>query len=250
MKIIDLSLPISARGNIGMPVTMEYHDHSTMAKKIGNEAGIDPEMVEEVAFAFEEFSYVNTHTATHMDAPWHSGKSSEGKPAKTIDEIPLEWCFGEGVWVDFSHKKPGENITKEDLEKSLHDIGYSLKPGTIVLIRTGTSNFYGKPGCAQKNAGITREATLWLGDQGIKVVGIDSGCWDRPPSFMDEDLKKGNIHQYMQGHRAAGEKGMCILEWLTNLDRLPHFGFIIYAFPVKIEEGSAGWVRVVAFVED
>jgi len=53
---------------------------------------------------------------------------------------------------------------------------------------------------------------------------------------------------YMQGHRAAGEKGMCIIEWITNLDQLPHAGFSVYAFPIKVEKGSAGWVRVVAFV--
>jgi kynurenine formamidase len=31
---------------------------------------------------------------------------------------------------------------------------------------------------------------------------------------------------------------------------LPPFGFYVCAFPVKIDRGSAGWVRVVAFVKE
>jgi kynurenine formamidase len=65
------------------------------------------------------------------------------------------------------------------------------------------------------------------------------------------DIQKGlRRGKYMQGHRAAGEKGMCIIEWLTNLDLLPHFGFTVCAFPIKVERGGAGWVRAVAFVKD
>ena len=40
--------------------------------------------------AFEEVTAV-THSGTHADAPWHYGPQSEGKPAKKIDELPIEW---------------------------------------------------------------------------------------------------------------------------------------------------------------
>ena len=104
--------------------------------------------------------------------------------------------------------------------------------------------------CQYMNAGMTRDATIWLADQGVRLVGIDACCWDRPPQLQIESIKKGERKgRYMEGHRAAGERGMCILEWLTNLEKLPHFGFTVYAFPVKIERAGGGWVRVVAFVE-
>jgi kynurenine formamidase len=100
------------------------------------------------------------------------------------------------------------------------------------------------------NAGMTRDATTWLADQGVRLVGIDACCWDRPPQLQIESIKKGERKgRYMEGHRAAGERGMCILEWLTNLEKLPHFGFTVYVFPVKIEKAGGGWVRVVAFVD-
>ena len=39
-----------------------------------------------------EMLEVCTHAGTHMDAPWHYHPTQDkGKPALTIDEIPLEW---------------------------------------------------------------------------------------------------------------------------------------------------------------
>ena len=124
-------------------------------------------------------------------------------------------------------------------------------PMDIVLIKTGASEHYGQPGCDEMNAGMTREATLWLGERGIRVVGTDAPIWDRPVKMQMADLQKGvRPGSFMQGHRAAAEKGMCIIEWLTNLDKLPHFGFKVCAFPVKVQNAGAGWVRAVAFVPD
>ena len=42
--------------------------------------------------------------------------------------------------------------------------------------------------------------------------------------------------------------GYSHIEKLTNLDKLPNFGFTISAFPFKIKNGSAGFVRVVAIM--
>jgi len=46
-----------------------------------------------------------SHAGTHVDAPWHFGPVVEGQPAKKIDEVPLEWCYGNGVLLDFSQSK-------------------------------------------------------------------------------------------------------------------------------------------------
>jgi kynurenine formamidase len=58
---------------------------------------------------------------------------TEGKPAKKIDEIPLEWCFSDGVVLDMRHKEPGSFITQEDLQillelfkKKYQGIDYNL----------------------------------------------------------------------------------------------------------------------------
>lgn len=250
-RIVDLSLPIINGGGFGMPAQITYADHRTRGKALAERLGIDVEDLGGRANALEEFTYLNCHTGTHLDAPWHYGEIAEGKPALTVDEIPLEWCFGDGVWLDLSWKQPGGDITDTDVQQALEQIGYTLKPMDIVLIKTGASVYYGQPGCDNMNAGMTREATLWLGDRGIRVVGIDAAIWDRPAKMQITDLQKGlRPGSYMQGHRAAGEKGMCIIEWLTNLDQLPHIGFKVYAFPIKVQKAGAGWVRVVAFIKD
>ena len=249
-RIIDLSLPIKNGGGFRKPARITYLDHRTRARMLHEQHGVDIDLIGGKDTATEEFTFLNCHIGTHLDAPWHPTDVSQGKPAMTIDQVPLEWCFGNGVWLDLSRKKPGDEITVRDLQQELDRIGYVLKPMDIVLIKTGAAAFYGQPGCQNMHAGVTHEATFWLADQGIKVVGIDASGWDRPLEMQISDLKKGHGEKYCQAHRAAGERGMCIIEWITNLDLLPHYGFTIYAFPIKVERASGGWVRVVAFVKE
>ena len=247
---VDLSLPIVREGGFGTPAQIRYIDHNTRAKLLAEKFGITPDDLQGRANSIEEFGYLHSHSATHFDAPYHYTDMINGEPAMTIDQVPLEWCCGNGVVLDFSYKKAGEDITLDEISRSADAINYAIKPCDIVLVRTGASAYYAQPGCDLVNPGVTREATLWLADQGVKVVGIDAGCWDRPPLMMLEEIKAGVKGKYMQGHRAAGERGMCILEWLTNLELLPAIGFKVYAFPVKIERGSAGWVRAVALINN
>jgi kynurenine formamidase len=245
---VDLSLPLVNEGGFGTPVQMRYIDHRSRGNLLADKFGVPVDDIQGRANAIEEFSYLNSHTATHFDAPWHYTDNVNGSPAMTIDQVPLNWCCGDGVVLDLSYKKAGDDISEEELSNAVSAINYAIKPQDIVLIMTGASVYYGQPGCELMNPGITREGTLWLADQGVRVVGIDAACWDRPPKIMLEEAKEGITGKYMQGHRAAGERGMCILEWLTNLDLLPATGFKIFAFPVKIERGSAGWVRAVAII--
>jgi len=250
-RIVDLSLPILDGGGFNMPARMTYLDHRSRARLVAERAGLRPEDLGGRANAIEEFSFLNCHTGTHMDAPWHYGDTAAGGPAPTIDEIPLEWCVGDGVWLDLGGRQPGDSIGEADVHRALEQIGYALKPRDIVLIRTGTAAHYGEPGCDHMNPGMTPGATAWLGRQGIRVVGIDAGIWDRPTEMQLADLREGRSRDtYMQGHRTAGEYGMCILEWLTNLEQLPHMGFLVCAFPVKVHRAGGAWVRAVALVKN
>jgi len=250
-RIVDLSLPIQNGGGFLMPARIAYIDHRTRGRLVAERSGLDPGDLGGRANAMEEFHFLTSHTGTHMDAPWHYGDMAAGGPAPTIDQIPLDWCMGDGVWLDLGGKRPGEDITEADLRQNLERIGYTLKPRDIVLLRTRTATHYGEPGCDRMNPGVTAEATAWLGRQGIRVVGIDAGIWDRPVEMQLADLREGRSRDtYMQGHRAAGEYGMCILEWLTNLDLLPHAGFLVCAFPVKLHRAGGAWVRAVALVKD
>ncbi len=49
-------------------------------------------------------------------------------------------------------------------------------------------------------------------------------------------------------HRIAAARNVSGLENLTNLDKLPPTGAVVFALPMKIEGGSGGPVRVIALI--
>jgi kynurenine formamidase len=198
-----------------------------------------------------EILTVNSHSGTHLDSPWHYGPLCEGKPARTIDEMPLEWCFSDGVVLDLTHKKRGEEITVDDLKSALAKINYTLKPFDIVLIRTDAYKQYSQPNYEIMQPGMGRESTLWLIDQGIKVMGIDAWGWDRPYDVMKAEYLAGIKSTLFESHRAGREQEFWHAEKMANFDQIPKpYGFTIAIFPVKIERASAGWTRAVAIIEE
>jgi kynurenine formamidase len=192
---------------------------------------------------------LTTHSGTHVDAPAHYGPARHGQ-ARTIDQVPLRWCFSDGVVVNMTHKQRGEGITREDIQGELVRIGYTLKPYNIVLVRTDTSKYFKQPGYDLKHAGLTRSATEWMVDQGVRLIGIDAWGLDRPFDVMIEEAKN-HTGQFWESHLLGREKEYCQIEKLTNLEQIPKpFGFKVIAFPVNLHAASAGWSRVVAMIEE
>ena len=251
VQMIDLSVPLkqTAPGSM-LKGDIQYINHKEGTKIFGSLFGLKEEDFPEGSFSAVENISLTTHSGTHLDSPWHYWPTSEGKPAKTIDQIPLEWCYGEGVVLDLTHKKAGEGIEIPDFEKALQKIKYQLNPFDIVLVMTGASKYYGQEDYPRRHPGVTREATLWLIDHDIKVMGIDAWGWDRPFHIMIEEVKKGQKEKLWAAHYAGREKEYCHLENLTNLGKIPQpYGFKVAVFPVKIEKAGGGWVRAVAIIE-
>jgi kynurenine formamidase len=249
-SFIDLSLTLNPKDQGPRPPQIEYVDHERSALRFASAYGIQPEDFREGRYAAIEHITLTTHDTTHLDAPYHYGPISGGKPARTIDQVPLEWCFSDGVVLDFHERKRGENIRAKEIHDALNRIEYTLKPLDIVLIRTDCYKHAGEPDFASLHPGVSREATLWLIEQGIRVMGIDAWGWDRSLGDMIRDLKAGNREQFWESHYLGTEREYCHLERLGYLDRIPvPFGFKVSVFPVKIEKASAGWVRAVAIID-
>jgi kynurenine formamidase len=194
---------------------------------------------------------LTTHAGSHLDAPYHYSPTMEhGKRSLTIDEIPLDWCFHDGVLLDFRHKADGEAVSVDDVEKELKRIGYEIKPMDIVLIQTGADAAWGTAAYLAKGAGMTRESTLYLIDRGVKVMGIDSWSWDRPLPFQAKDFGATKDPGVIwEAHFAGIEALYCHMEKLANLAAIGRaHGFTVCCFPVKIKGAGAGWVRPVAIV--
>ncbi len=193
---------------------------------------------------------MGVHSTTHIDAPWHYSPTTNGKKSKTIDEIPLEWCFGEGIVIDMKHKADFDPITITDLEYFLTENELTIQPNMIVLIKTGRDKFNGTKNFHKIGTGMSAEATEWLIDQGIKVMGIDSWGWDLPLPYMLKKAKEtGNSELFWEAHLVGKNKEYCHMEQLVNLDALPLSGFKIAVFPLKIVGASAAPARVVAILD-
>lgn len=251
-QIIDLSVPLVATPPDSMlRVDIEYITHEQGAQIFGSYFGLDKTDFPEGNFAATENVSLTTHSGTHLDAPWHYWPTSEGKRSRTIDEIPLEWCISDGVVLDFRNKKAGEEIDVPDFIHALESISYDLKPLDIVLVMTGVSSLhYGSPDYTKLHPGVTKEATLWLIDHGIKVMGIDAWGWDKPFNVMIQELRQGKKDKLWAAHYAGRDKEYFHLENLTNLENIPKpFGFQVAVFPIKIQKAGASWVRAVAILD-
>ena len=251
IRIIDLSVPVKRTPpESPLKVDIQYIDHQEGARVFGPVFGLEHEDFPDGNFSAVEKVTLTTHSGTHLDAPWHFWPTSEGKPSRTIDQIPLEWCYGDGVVLDFTHKGPGDTIDVPDFQKAVEKIRYPLKPFDIVLVMTGASKYYGQDNYMSMHPGVSRDGTLWLIRQGIKVMGIDAWGWDRPFSEMVKDVRAGKKEKLWASHYVGREKEYCHIENLTNLENIPKpHGFKVAVFPIKIENAGGGWARAVAFVE-
>lgn len=257
MKIIDLSIPIED----GLPSDpppqiprIEYLRHKdtaeAMTKYFNGLITVD-DLPEGNGWAIENLQ-LTTHSGTHIDAPIHYYPTmNNGEPAWGIDEVPLEWCIGNGVKMDFSDKPDGYKIMAADLEEYFAKVGYTPKEGDIVLLQSGASDRWGTVEYLMAGAGMSAEATHWLIDHGVRVVGTDGWSWDVPlPIEADEFAKNGDPSIIWEGHRVGREKAYCHIEKLTNLESLPVTGYQVSCLPVSIKKASAGWCRAVAIFND
>jgi kynurenine formamidase len=251
MRIVDLSAPIAPTPPDAAPferVEIRYTGHAEGAAQVQALLQVPPQLLRNgEGWAVEEFTKLGTHSVTHVDAPWHYNSTVQGRKAATIDQLPLEWFFADGVVVDLTGKADGDKVEVRDVEAALAATGATLKPLDIVLVRTGRDAFYGRPDYPRRGCAVTPEATRWLYDQGVRVMGIDAWGWDGP---LDRQAKEALARQTPGVFWAAHQSDLpyAQIERLVNLGALPPFGFQVACFPLKIEGGSAGPTRAVAIL--
>jgi kynurenine formamidase len=200
-------------------------------------------------WADDKITGMGVHATTHIDAPWHYSPTVNGEKAKTIDEIPLEWLYGDGIVLDMTHKRDFEEITTEDIQLDLQKSGAKLAAGKIVLIKTGRDKLTGND-FVNLGTGMSKAATEWLIGQGIKVMGIDQWGFDLPLAYMAKKAKESNNPDlFWQAHLVGQQHEYLHMEQLTNLESLPAFGFKVAVFPLKIKGASAAPARVVAIMD-
>ncbi len=185
------------------------------------------------------------HGGTHLDAPVHF---AEGK--LTNEQIPLSGLMGPAAVVDVSSRAtPDYLLTVEDLTTWEAEHGQLPNDG-ILLIRTGWAERWGDrttylgtdltgPEAVPELhfPGIGADAAEWLvANRDLVAVGIDT------PSIDYGQSADFRAHVTLYAENISG------FENVTNLHLLPQTGSFVVALPMKIEGGSGGPLRIVAFV--
>ena len=172
---------------------------------------------------------MGSHTGTHLDAPRHFIDGGE-----KISDIPVQKFMGAALVLDFSSKKIGSGIEKEDLRREL-DEG-RMNDGDFVLLYTGSSDHWGDPEFSKNYTYLAPSGAEYLVSKKARAVGID---------FL-------SIEKYGEAsaptHKILLSNGVFIIESLS--DKLKLFigkRIFFIALPLKIGFlGDGAMTRAVA----
>jgi kynurenine formamidase len=250
-RIIDLSFTIAPSPHDlpeFMRIDVTHTDHAQGAGEFEQLLGAPRRLLRNEEGPAGDRLSLGTHATTHVDAPWHYNSEIGGEPAATIDELPLEWFYGPGVVVDARAKADGDPVTRAEMEAGVAAAGRTLAAGDIVLVHTGRDAYIAERDFMFRGPGVTTEATRWLYEQGVRVMGTDAWGWDAPLDVQGrEAIARDEPGILWAAHQANLPYSQ--IERLTNLAALPPTGFVVACFPLKVKRGSAAPSRVVAILE-
>ncbi len=184
----------------------------------------DPPVVIEPALSIERGDSANVsrllmsaHSGTHVDAPRHVG--SRGV---SVDHLSLSVLTGRALVVEIGGTK---KIGRKELEP------FPVKGEERLLLKTGNSLLWGRPGFTVDFAHLTEDGADYLTGIGIKLVGIDYLSIEA----LDGD---GSVHRKLLEH------GVIILEGL-NLDGVKGGVYELICLPLKILAGDGAPARAI-----
>ncbi|TVY11291.1 cyclase family protein [Paenibacillus cremeus] len=179
---------------------------------------------------------LNEHTGTHMDATAHF--IQEGHPAhRYMAETEITQFFGRALTLDFSHYEAKDTVSLEEIVTWEQQNG-SIETGDIVLLRFGWDRYWTPRTVdhpyTKSWPGLGGEAAEYLAGKRVKAVGCDTLA-------IDSSFASGT-----PAHYALLGNGVNIIENLTRLEQILGESFV-FAFPLKIKEGSGSPIRALAF---
>lgn len=249
-RFIDLSIPLEAALSEPEPVVVESVNHREGASLLTQGSGIHPnDFPDGMGLSLERIR-LTSHSGTHVDAPLHYGPQCEGRESRSIDQMPLEWFFGPALVIDCAENTARGAVTREEIQMALQRQKLAISPRDIVFIHTGADRLWGNPEYFTQFRGVTLEATEWLLDQGVRVIGVDSFGFDTPFHKMIQlFLTTKDPQSLWPCHVLGRNREYCQIERLANLALLPKTEkFIASCFPIKLKGCGAGPSRVVALI--
>jgi arylformamidase len=172
---------------------------------------------------------MSAHYGTHLDAPYHFFDDG-----RTVENLDVRRGFGLAHVLDFTHKKPGEAITLEEV-KPFAD---KVMKGSRLIFHTNWDKVISDPIYFGGQPYLTVELTTWLAEQGVVCVALDT-----PTTYPAE---------YTASHHSLLNKDaeVLIIEGLRGLDRLKSKEVILLAFPLRIRGRDGSPCRAMAIEGD
>ncbi len=208
-KVFSLAIPIERGGPI---FPTRHPPHHFMSS-----TGADPIQTAEGSAAVgftDDYIYMPLQGSTQWDALPHAmygGQFYNGHPASIVTSAGAQKLgidkvrdrfVGRGVLIDVVAYKGGAiplgyGITRADLEGALKKQKSKVRPGDIVLVRTGAvPHFYAMPLDERDNwpnvqTGITKDVVPWVRDMQIAAIAADNLGVEQAPNA---DGKNWNLH--------------------------------------------------------
>ena len=172
--------------------------------------------------------HMSSHCGTHIEFPYHHCR--DGMDA---GNYPLERLIGDSLLLDFSHKKPSEAVTLEELKE------YSNKilEGDLLMFYFNCARFY-RTEKSHDRPYITNKAVRWLAlEKKVGLIGSDASGIE----------VKGVPNQ--PNHQLLMENGIPVIEFAANLDKLQTERFTLVILPLCVQGLDSCPVRLIA-IED
>jgi arylformamidase len=177
---------------------------------------------------------MSSHCGTHIEFPYHHNR--QGMDAGSF---PLERLIGDGLLLDFTHKRPGDAATAEAVTlEELKAYDGEIKAGDMLLLNFSCAQFY-RTYRSHDRPYITHEAIRWLAlEKKIGLIGSDASGIEL----------KGVPNQ--PNHQLLMENQIPIIEFAANLDQLRKPRFALLALALCIVGLDSCPVRLLAIEED
>ena len=246
-RVVDLTIPIESNMP-GIPGIKIYDDNPSKVDVVAAITEAQKEQLQAEGMTLNSNSAVNgrsmisvlsilVHNGTHIDAPRHM--LEKGSP---IDQIPLAQVVKEAVLINLPHKGPNSSVSAKDIL----DTGAEFGPNRIPIIHTGfTEKTWGKPEFWTQMPYLEAGVGALMASKGVPALALD--VFPEKPLWRGVKLDAGEV--WVANHLALLEKGIPLIQFVTNLSQIGSNRFVLVALPLKIKGGDASPARVVALVE-
>lgn len=203
------------------------------------------------------------HSGTHIDAISHQADgqrllggfdaagacNKKGFRVHGVETIPP--LVGPAVLLDVAAARgvtdldAGALVTAADLDAACRRARVEVRPGDVVLVRTGNGRHWTDSERYLAGPGLGADASAWLAGRGVVAVGADNMAWDLI------GLRDPALNCDLPGHLLLlARRGIYILENL-RLEELAAAGagrFTFLCTPLKFTGATGSPVRPVAIL--